>query len=75
MTEAYDLAVRFPGSVSFFPDELAAIRDAQLVMAGVRVEELDRIPEFQADLLLRLHQLERQHEWRFQAKLHGAKMT
>jgi len=37
------MANKLPGSVSFYPDEMARIEDAELMMLGIQPSELERM--------------------------------
>ncbi len=60
--------------VLFSAEEMDEIEDAQLILAGIRPDDLDRMPEKQAAMVLVMRQTERELEHRFYAKLFGAEI-
>ncbi len=49
------MAVTHPGFVSFYPDEIRRIEDAQLMMIGISLDDLARMSLQQRYDLLELH--------------------
>ena len=66
--------MRSPGSVGFHPEEMDALRDAQLILAGIRPEDVDMFDDFMADMILSLDAVNRNEDRLFLAKVHGAKI-
>lgn len=60
--------------VLFDADEMDTIEDAQLILAGIRPDDLDRMSDQQAAMVLVMRQRERELEHRFYAKLFGAEI-
>lgn len=60
--------------VLFDAEEMDAIEDAQLILAGIGLDDIDRMSDKQAAMVLVMRQRELELEHRFYAKLFGAEI-